>query len=150
MKSQDHHDVKQYKKSCEERDRRSLQYRGKKFALEKLEERLEKAEAQSKAHESFELKSESWRDVQEYIKDCKKRKRKSLALRAKEKRSHMEWAQREKERALQETSRDVNSRLWDRRHVELAKQTERAKAAADALRNAGVVLKGNPFSSLLE
>jgi hypothetical protein len=98
---------------------------------------------------NFKLDSLARVDVEEYLKDCKKSRRKSLACRAKEKRGHFEWKRQEQERKLEETSKHINHMAWDRRHIELAKQKERARVAMDALRDAGCLIQGNPFADLL-
>jgi hypothetical protein len=101
-------------------------------------------------HQNYELESLAQVDVEEYIKDCKQRRRLSLAFRAKEKRHHADWKRREKERQIQEHSRDANDRAMDRRYVQLAEQKERARVALDALRDIGCSFNGNPFADLLE
>ena len=101
-------------------------------------------------HNQFELESLARFDVQEYIKDCKERRRLSLVFRAKEKRRHAEWKKKEEEREIEERSRDANYRAMDQRYVRLAQQKERARMAVDALRGMGCSIKGNPFAGLLD
>ena len=96
------------------------------------------------------LEAEARRDVEDYIQDCKTRRRMSLALRAKEKRWHAEWREREAERKRQQQSRDTRDRAMDRRYMEMARQEERARIALDAIRHAHCTFAINPFGALLD
>lgn len=88
-------------------------------------------------------------DVEEYLKDCKKRRRKSLAFRAKEKRRHAEWQRRAQEKEIEERQKSGHLQSLDYQYMALAQQQERARIAMDALRSAGCTIKGNPFGDLL-
>ena len=89
-------------------------------------------------------------DVEEYINDCKRRRRKSLALRAKEHRNHLNWKQRMAQAEREEKSRHTKNAALDRKFVELAREKERARIALDALRHAQCTFStSNPFGSLL-
>jgi hypothetical protein len=133
-----------------ERQRKSLAFRGKESTVQRMEADRKRQQQVAVEHQNFELDSLAQVDVEEYIKDCKQRRRMSLAFRAKEKRHHADWKRREKERQIQEHSRDANDRAMDRRYVQLAEQKERARVALDALRDIGCSFKGNPFADLLE
>jgi hypothetical protein len=90
-------------------------------------------------------------DVDEYVKDCKKRRRLSLAQRATESRRHMSWKKTQQASEREQRRRHVQNMGLDRRYVELAKQKERAKSALDALRRAkGSFSTSNPFGSLID
>ena len=84
------------------------------------------------------------------MKECKQRRRKSLAFRAKEKRRHAEWQRLQKEKELEERSRAAHFQSLDAQHSAFAQQKERAEAAVSALRRAGCSLKGNPFGEVLD
>lgn len=88
------------------------------------------------------------KDVEEYYKDCHRKRRKSLALRAKEMRQHAEWKERKQEKEIQERAHTSHLNSLDIHHTALARERERAQRAMDALRNAGCNWKGNPFSDL--
>lgn len=143
-------DVEKYKKRVAERQRKSLAFRGKESTVQRMEAGKRHQQQVAVEHQNFELESLAQVDVEEYIKDCKQRRRLSLAFRAKEKRHHADWKRREKERQIQEHTRDVNDGAMDRRYVQLAGQKERARLAVNALRDIGCSFSGNPFADLLE
>eukprot|EP00980_Cylindrotheca_fusiformis_P017945 scaffold5703_cov132-Cylindrotheca_fusiformis.AAC.4 len=149
LKSDCQKDVENYKKECEERRRKSLQYRGKEKKLQALEAENLRMKKQQYEHEMFELESRARGDVEEYFKDCKRRRRKSLAFRAKEKRHHAKWKQEQREKELNDQHHTSQLRALDAQHMALSQQEERARMALDALRSAGCNIKGNPFGGLL-
>lgn len=102
-----------------------------------------------KDEESHKLDSDAQKDVENYFKDCRKGRRKSLALRAKEKRQHVEWKKRRAKKEVEERAHTSHLNSLDIHHMALAKEQERARKAMDALRNAGYSWKGNPFGDLL-
>ena len=102
-----------------------------------------------KDEESFKLDSLAQKDVENYYKDCRKGRRKSLALRAKERRQHVEWKRKRAEIQLEQRSHTTNLNSLDIHHMALERERERARKAMDALRSAGCNWKGNPFSDLL-
>ena len=142
-------DVENYKAECAERRRKSFQYRGKQARLQRLQEEEQRLEQMQKDEESFKLDSLAQRDVVNYYKDCRKGRRKSLALRAKEKRQHVDWEKRRAKNQLKERAHTSHLNSLDIHHMALAKERERARKAMDALRNAGYSWKGNPFGDLL-
>ncbi len=91
------------------------------------------------------------KDVDEYVEDCKKRRRMSLALRAKESRWHIQWKKERKSADRQQKSRHTRNIGLDMRYVELAKEKERARIALDALRHAQCTFSSSkPFGPLLD
>ena len=118
--------------------------------VQRLEEENRRCEERKLEQQNFALETQARRDVEQYLQDCKARRRMSLALRAKEKRHHVEWREREAERKRQQQSRDTRDRAMDRRCMEMAKQEERARIALDAIRHAHCTLASNPFAGLLD
>jgi hypothetical protein len=143
-------DVEEYKKQCAERDRLSLNFRGKELQAQKLiTEAMEQSEyEQDQRRREVETLARS--DVEEYIKDCKRRRRMSLAVRAKEHRHHLDWKREKAEAEREQRSLTSRNASRDRRYVELAKEKERARIALDALRRAQSTFSSNPFGSLLD
>ena len=116
--------------------------------MRRLEEEASREKQQKADEESFQLESLARMDVEEYIKDCKKLRRKSLAFRAKEKRRHARWKRRQQEKEIEARAETSNFQALDIQHMALARQEERARLAIDALRSAGCSIKGNPFGDL--
>ena len=143
-------DVENYKAECAERRRKSYQYRGKQSRLQRLEEEERRLEQMQKDEESAKLDSLAQKDVENYYKDCRKGRRKSLALRAKERRQHVQWKKKRSNTKTQERAHTSHLNSLDIHHMALAKERERAQKAMDALRNAGYTWKGNPFGDLLK
>jgi hypothetical protein len=141
-------DVERYKAECAERDRKSLQYRGKQLRLQHLEEEKRRIEQFRKDEENSRLETLARKDVEEYYKDCQKRRRKSLAWRAKERRRNFEWKRKKAELEVKERAHTSYLHSLDLKHMALAQEEERAKKAMDALRNAGCTFHGNPFLDL--
>mmetsp|Transcript_33360 Transcript_33360/g.37295 ORF Transcript_33360/g.37295 Transcript_33360/m.37295 type:complete len:691 (-) Transcript_33360:200-2272(-) len=142
-------DVENYKANCAERRRKSFQFRGKQGRLQRLEEEERHLEQMKKEEENSKLERLAQKDVQEYYKDCKKRRRKSLALRAKEMRQHVEWKKGTGQKQVEERAHTTYLNSLDIQHVALAKERDRARKAMEALLNAGCNFKGNPFGNLL-
>ena len=138
-----------YKKKCSERDRASFCYRGRELQLQRQEAEIRKEEEFEREQEQHQLEGYARGDVEEYIKDCKSRRRLSLAFRAKEQRQHLQWLKEQAQLESQERRQRSRAAALDRRYVELAKQKERARDALNALRHTGAFLV-NPFASLLE
>jgi hypothetical protein len=146
LRSSDQKAVEAYKKSCAEREKASLQYQRKEAQVQRLEEN-ERLLSQRQIDElNADLETQARFDVEDYILSCKRRRRLSLAFRAKEKRRHVDWRREQEDREREARSREVRDRLIDRRHEELARQQEQARAAMDAIRHAGCTF--NPFSGL--
>jgi Flp pilus assembly protein CpaB len=115
-----------------------------------LEDKDRKEEERKVDQANLNLESAATQDVQQYLEDCRQRRRMSLALRAKEKRHHAHWQEREAERRRQQQSRDTRDRALDHRHMEMARQKERARIAMDAIRHAHCTFAINPFAGLLD
>lgn len=97
-----------------------------------------------------ELETLARSDVDKYVDDCKRRRRMSLAVRAKEHRHHLEWKRQKATEERQAKNRLTKFAGLDRKYVELAQEKERAKRALDALRRAQSSFSvSNPFGSLL-
>ena len=143
-------DVEKYRRTCAERERKSLELRGKEATVQRLEEKARTLETRLMESKSFDLERLAHLDMEEYLEDCKARRRQSLVVRAKEQRRHARWLQLEKERELEDRSRRTRDQAWDRRYMDLAKQRERAALAMDALRDAGCKISGNPFADVLD
>lgn len=118
--------------------------------LKRLEAENEREKKQALDHKSFKLDSLANMDVDEYLKDCKKRRRKSLAFRAKEKRRHATWAQKQHEKEVRARQESGHLQSLDYQYMALAQQQERARVALDALRSVGCNIKGNPFEGLMK
>mmetsp|Transcript_13390 Transcript_13390/g.37707 ORF Transcript_13390/g.37707 Transcript_13390/m.37707 type:complete len:691 (+) Transcript_13390:165-2237(+) len=142
-------DVEKHKAECAERRRKSFQYRGKQAHLQRLEEEERRLDQMQKDEEGHKLDALAQKDVEEYYKDCQRRRRKSLALRAKERRQHVEWTKKKQQKELQDRAHTSHLNSLDVHHMALAKEREHALRAMDALRNAGCTWKGNPFGDLL-
>ncbi|GKY98721.1 hypothetical protein MPSEU_000828400 [Mayamaea pseudoterrestris] len=140
-------DVDQYNSKCAARDRTSLQYRGKEAHVRRIEAKEQQLQEQQYNHSNFELETQARQDVEEYIRECKQRRRMSLALRAKEKSRHFQWRSQKANEERAAYSQEVRSRLKDQRSAELARQEERARRALEAIQHAGCSF--NPFSSVL-
>ena len=144
-------DVQRYKEECAARDRASLQLRGKQTVSNRLQEENEKEAKLQDDHESHLLDTAAWQDVNEYIKECNRRKRLSLAFRAKEKRRHL---QIEKEMAalkIQQQHQDTQYRSEDARYQEMAKLKEARMALETSFNLSPDCSFGdaNPFATLL-
>jgi hypothetical protein len=147
LRAEDQKNVEGYRKELAERDRASFEYRLKEGRIQRIKEEDERLEQQQIEAEHFQLDTLAQTDVEDYLRDCKDRRRLSLAFRAKEKSRHAQWEKEEAEQEREERSRDVRGRLMDRHYVELARQQERAQSAIDAIRHAGCSF--NPFSGVL-
>lgn len=117
--------------------------------MQRLEEEEQRLEQMQKDEESAKLDALAQQDVEDYYKDCRKGRRKSLALRAKERRQHVEWNTKRAKTKTRERAHTSHLNSLDIHHMALAKERERAQKAMDALRNAGYNWKGNPFGDLL-
>jgi hypothetical protein len=137
LRAQGRQDMENYKKSCAERDRTSLEFRRKEAMVQRLEEKRRHLEEAEVLQANRELEDAAHLDVVEYIKDCQSRRRMSLAFRAKEKRNHRKWALKQAELALSQRMKDSRLRSQDRREREIAQREERKRIALDAIRHAG-------------
>ena len=138
-------DIQQYKDACAARDRASLMLRGKEHFRKRLESENERQRKSHENHESHLLETEAWRDVNDYVKECKGRRRLSLAFRAKEKRRHAEYAKKQHQMKIQRQQMDSFYTAEDARYIEMARLKEKAAIALAALEQPACSLNGNPF-----
>ena len=103
-------------------------------------------------HESNLLDNEAWQDVNEYVKECKRRNRLSLAFRAKEKRHHFQIEKEQAGLRIKHQHHDTYLRSEDARYIEMAQLKEKARIALESFnRSPNCTFGGvNPFASLLE
>merc|ERR1711957_177458 len=147
LKWEGERDAQIYQKDCAEKDRQHLRLKGKEHFTRRMQAANEKRMLAENSHESHLLDTRAWQDVNNYVGECKRRKRLSLAFRAKEKRRHN---QIEKERAdlkVHHQHLDTLYRSEDARYTEMAKLKEKARSALGSLRLYGEDV--NPFASLL-
>jgi hypothetical protein len=144
-------DVQQYRDACAARDRASLILRGKEHFRKRLESENDRQLQSQEDHESHLLDTQAWQDVNDYVKECKRRKRLSLAFRAKEKRRHAEYAKKQHEKKIQKQQMDTFYRAEDARYVEMAQLKEKARIALKALESERppCSFNGNPFDKLM-
>lgn len=143
-------DVQHYKAECAARDRASLCLRGKDHFSIKLKEENERQIKLHEDHESHLIDTAAWQDVNEYVEECKRRKRLSLAFRAKEKRRHFEFAKQQADLKIQQQHLDTNYRSEDARYIEMAKLKEKARIALESFKQSPDCSFGaNPFATLL-
>lgn len=135
VRASDHIDVEEYKRKCVERDRTSLEYRGKEARKQRLEESETLRQERKQEEARFELDSLSRKDVEDYVNSCKERRRYSLAFRAKEKRIHYNWKEKQENEDKKERNREIRARLMDRRYMEMAEQQTRAAQTLEAIRH---------------
>ncbi len=101
-------------------------------------------------HQSHLLDTAAWQDVNEYLAECKLRKRLSLAFRAKEKRRHFQIEKKEAELRVQQQHRETQYRSDDARHVEMENLKEKARLALESFkRNPSCTFGTNPFGGLI-
>lgn len=150
LRSASQKDVEAYEKKCSERDRASFSYRGKELQLQHLEAEKQRQEEYEVGQKHLVLETEARGDVEEYLKDCKRRRRLSLAFRANERRRHAEWVKEKADEERTRRSAHTRNMALDQRYVELAREKERAETAINALRHAGCSFSMNPFAPLLE
>jgi hypothetical protein len=146
LRAAGHRDMDDYKKECAQRDRDSLCFRRKEANVQRLEEKRRKQEEYEIEQSNLALEDGAYRDVAEYLKECRERRRMSLALRAKEKRHHRNWEQQQTVKALAQQQEDTRLRGLDRRQAEMARQEERRRIALDAIRHAGCSFNVNAFT----
>ena len=142
-------DVQQYKEACAARDRASLVLRGKEDFRKRLESENERQMQNQEEHESHLLDTQAWQDVNDYVKECKGRKRLSLAFRAKEKRRHAGYAKKQHQKKIQRQQMDTFYRSEDARYVEMAQLKEKARIALEALEQPPCSFNANPFDKLM-
>ncbi|KAL3822855.1 hypothetical protein ACHAXA_006219 [Cyclostephanos tholiformis] len=139
-------DVRQYQEECAARDRASLRLRGKINFASRLQAENDRQVELLAAHQSHLLDTAAWKDVNEYLAECKLRKRLSLAFRAKEKRRHFLIEKKQAEVRVQKQHRDTLYRSEDARNVEMANLKEKARLALESFkRHPNCTFGANPF-----
>lgn len=131
----DHKDMEEYRKSCKERDRLSLEYRLKDARRKRTQDKNESEQQLEQEHKSFELKREDRKDVEKYLKECKQRRRMSLAYRAKEKKRHARWKEQQKQQEIVQRRRQVHANIMDKHYEELARYEEILRMTQEAMRH---------------
>ena len=102
-------------------------------------------------HESHVLDTAAWQDVNDYVGECNRRKRLSLAFRAKEKRRHFQVEKEQHELKIHRQHLDTHYRSEDARYIEMAKLKEKARIALESFNRSPTCSFGsNPFGTLLE
>ena len=142
-------DVQQYKDACAARDRASLVLRGREDFRKRLESENERQVQSEEDHESHLLDTQAWQDVNDYLKECKERKRLSLAFRAKEKRRHADYTKKMHQKKIQRQQMDTFYRAEDARYIEMARLKEKARIALEALEQPPCSFNANPFDKLI-
>ncbi|KAL7554993.1 hypothetical protein ACHAWF_018581, partial [Thalassiosira exigua] len=133
-------DARQYVADQAEICRQSLCLRGKEHFSTRMQAEKER-EVQSEAdHESHLLDTAAWQDVNDYVKECNRRKRLSLAFRAKEKRRHVQVEKEQAELKIHQQHVDTKLRSEDARYIEMARLKEQARIALDSLNTFDEVL----------
>ena len=143
-----HKDMEEYRKQCAERDRKSLEYRRKEARMQRIQAEGLHAKQAVIDDKNFGLDSLARKDVEDYVKQCKQRKRLSLAFRAKEKRHHVQWRKAQEEKERNERSQRVHDNLMDQRQAELVKQQEKARTTLNSIQHGNYSI--NPFAGLLK
>ena len=143
LRAIDRREMETYMKKCSERDRASFEYRRKEARIQRIQEAEASQKLRKEENENLKLEALARCDVVEYVNECKKRRRMSLACRAKEKRKHSEWCRFKKEQEIDAHSRRVHDQLMDQKYTELAQQKERARLALNAIRHARYTFKVN-------
>ncbi len=90
-------DVQRYQEDCAARDRASLCLRGKLHFVNRMQAENDRQAQLQDDHQSHLLNAAAWQDVNDYVKECNRRKRLSLAFRATEKRRHYQLEKHESE-----------------------------------------------------
>ena len=144
-------DVNQYKEDCAARDRASLQLRGKEHFVNRMQAENDRQIQLQEDQDSHLLDTAAWQDVNEYVKECNRRKRLSLAFRAKEKRRHLQIEREQAELKLRQKQLDSQYASIDARYIEMAKLKEKAKLALASFNSSPSCTFGaNPFATLLK
>lgn len=143
-------DVRNYRAECAAKERASLELRGKEHFANRVQAENDRQEQLDKDHESHLLDTEAWQDVNDYVQECKRRKRLSLAFRAKEKRKHFEYEKQQARLKVQRQHQDTQYRSDDAKYVEIARLREKARIAIESFnRSPNCSFGSNPFADLL-
>lgn len=134
LRAADQRAKEEYRKTCAARDRHSLQFRGTEARIQRLIEEEHKVEHLERRQESFHLNTQDRQNAAEYIAECKRRRRLSLAFRAKERQRSSKWKRQQHLKDVSETNSLVHDQLMDRQYEQLAKEQERKEKALLLLR----------------
>lgn len=116
----------------------------------RMEAENDKEAKSEEDHQSHLLDTAAWQDVNDYVEECKRRKRLSLAFRAKEKRRHFRIEKEQSELEVHRRHMDTLYRSEDARYIEMARLKEKARIAMDSLARSPTCSFGaNPFRNLL-
>ncbi|GMI18529.1 hypothetical protein TrLO_g14883 [Triparma laevis f. longispina] len=144
-------DVKGYQKSCAARDRASSCFRAKESRIQRMEEESRIAKQREIDEENNELEAAARQDVKAYVKQCKARRRMSLATRAQEKRHAAEVQRFAAEEEAARFKKEVRNRQLDAKYAALAKERAQAMRALENLKHANCSFAAlNPFAMLLD
>eukprot|EP00579_Thalassiosira_antarctica_P014085 CAMPEP_0201944928 /NCGR_PEP_ID=MMETSP0903-20130614/53644_1 /ASSEMBLY_ACC=CAM_ASM_000552 /TAXON_ID=420261 /ORGANISM="Thalassiosira antarctica, Strain CCMP982" /LENGTH=864 /DNA_ID=CAMNT_0048487985 /DNA_START=96 /DNA_END=2691 /DNA_ORIENTATION=- len=144
-------DVQHYKEECAARDRASFCFKGKEHFVSRLQAENDRELKSEEDHESHVLDTAAWQDVNDYVGECNRRKRLSLAFRAKEKRRHFQVEKEQAELKIHRQHLDTHYRSEDARYIEMAKLKEKARIALESFNRSPTCSFGsNPFGTLLE
>ena len=135
LKAEGRKDVQAYKQKCAQRDRASLEYRRKEARKQRLEEMEMQHEQQKVEEVNNEMEIDACKDVEEYIKTIRDKRRQSLAFRAKEKRRHQAWKREQERKERIQRHEVLNGRMVDHRYIEMAEQEERTARALDDIKH---------------
>ena len=125
--------------------------RGKEHFATRVQEESERQAKLEDDHQNHLLDTEAWKDVNDYVQECKRRRRLSLAFRAKEKRRHFEFAKQQAVLEVNRQHRETRYRSDDARYVEIAKLREKARIAMESFNYPPKCSFGsNPFATLLD
>ena len=139
-------DVQRYQQEEAAKSRASLQLRGKEQFANRMEAENERMIQLQDDHDGHLLDTAAWQDVNEYVKECNRRKRLSLAFRAKEKRRRFQIEQQQKDQKLQQSHQDELLRSVDAKYIELAKLKEKARLALASFNHSPSCTFGTKFS----
>ncbi|KAL7483368.1 hypothetical protein ACHAW6_009016 [Cyclotella cf. meneghiniana] len=144
-------DVENYKAECAGKERAALCLRGKEHFANRVQEENDRQTKLEEDHKNHLLDTEAWKDVNDYVEECKRRRRLSLAFRAKEKRRHFEFAKKQAALEVERQHRYTRYRSEDARYVEIAKLREKARIAMESFNYPPECSFGsNPFGTLLD
>jgi len=144
-------DVKGYQESCAARDRASSCFRAKESRIQRMEEESRIAKQREIDEENNELEAAARQDVKAYVKQCKARRRMSLATRAQEKRHAAEVQRFAAEEEAARFKKEVRNRQLDAKYAALAKERAQAMRALENLKHANCSFAAlNPFAMLLD
>jgi len=143
-------DVKVYLKEEAYKRRQSTAFRNKEAKRRNdIDNEMHSQEVIERAFDE-EIKAGCQKDVEKYVEECKRRKRMSLACRAKQHRIHRAWDRAKEEKLRQIRHENTRNEALDRKYMKLAEDKERIRKALDALKRPTCTFVKNPFASILD